>query len=253
MQIKDLREKARVMMNKRVDEQSGMNDNPINHPNTKNRTDKPATYYVTVGETDRLTSYDGFAMSNQQITSGVNNTTDFPKAFKTIYPVTIIDFAKKIKDKYPDKYVSIWRDLYSFGPQSKKGSNFARPGMMTQWSPRYEFWSNGLDVNALLRECEVSPKYSKDQIQKAITYWGKKLDEGEYLDTYCHDAVLNGPITTVKDLKGILNHFNDSDKIVVCDENGDPAFDITSIWNSDYESESTGEESTPNLCYIRIG
>lgn len=143
---------------------------PIKHGRSTNRaSSKPPTYYVTIQENELLSNYDSFAMDNFRPTDGVNNRRDFPMAFKTTDPDRIMQFAKSVQRANPGKYIGVWRDRYAIGPQSKLGTNFARPGCLTTWIPSLKYWSRGLDARTFMMES--GKKYSRRQIMEAIRYW----------------------------------------------------------------------------------
>lgn len=154
---------------------------PIRRGRSTNRasTRKP-TFYVTIQETSNLTNYDSFAGEDGEPVGGVGQG-DFRFAFKTVVPERVVEFAKRVQRLNPDMYVAVWRDRYAIGPQSRKGTNFARPGVCTMWDPKYKYWTNGLNASSLLLETgegkdeRPRKKYSRKQIIEAIRYWKNVL------------------------------------------------------------------------------
>lgn len=131
--------------------------NAIAHPKTKNRTDKPATYYLTVGENESVTNYDGFVMSNKQLTKSLSKN-DFNQAAKTIKPEVIIAAAKEMVKRYgKDKYIHVWRDKYSYGPMT--GKQHGREGVVDIWIPSIKAWKYGLELKNITEADIDESKY----------------------------------------------------------------------------------------------
>lgn len=157
-------------MAKKVNERFGQDGtNAIAHPKTANRTNKPATYYLTVGENESVTNYDGFVMANKQLTKSLSKN-DFSHAAKTIKPEVIIAAAKEMVKRYgKDKYIHVWRDKYSYGPMT--GKQHGREGVVDIWIPSIKAWKYGLELSNIA-EAEKVNEFENSPLIKGTGYKG---------------------------------------------------------------------------------
>lgn len=176
-------------MNKKVNERFGQDGtHAISHPKTANRTNKAATYYLTVGENESVTNYDGFVMSNKQLTKSLSKN-DFNHAAKTIKPEVIIAAAKEIVKRYgKDKYIHVWRDKYSFGPMT--GKQHGREGVVDIWIPSIKAWKYGLELSNIT-EAEKVNEFENSPLIKGSGY---KSTNSSTANSCAQDAVTSNVI-----------------------------------------------------------
>ena len=106
----------------------------------------------------------------------------------------------------------------------------------------------------------------KSNIDPEIAYWASLCEDTSEAEAKKNEKQINEAydapyaydvgdgakqITTVKDLKNVLNNFNDNDVLAILGE-GDREFDIKCIWNSDMEQEMTGRDVGIDVCFIRV-
>ena len=90
-----------------------------------------------------------------------------------------------------------------------------------------------------------------------IAYWASLCESEESVDEayekpYAYDVEdEKKPIATVKDLKEVLSHFKDNDKLQIIGE-GDASFEIKAMWNANMEYEMTDNDPGDDVCFIRI-
>lgn len=90
-----------------------------------------------------------------------------------------------------------------------------------------------------------------------IAYWASLCESEDnvneaYEKPYAYDVEdEKKPIATVKDLKEVLSHFKDNDKLQIIGE-GDASFEIKAMWNASMEYVMTDNDPGDDVCFIRI-